>query len=342
MSAGRNETISLSDIAKTLLESAKEDRLDFRLEVADLQKAPTESLFAIRQKWEMKQTLSRAEWTLLGHYIAAACERLSENPALPRARSFVTILEALLAVRDLRTEGGTVLDRYYLSNLGLQDASRNDRQLDPDVVPKTVARHIEILKSSDNPTKPTFAARCLYVAIRDESISDVTALNTALEPFLFDLLRLAARGHWLQEKRPLRIGGQAQPQSWAIPPTGSSGHLELHASITSDRDVHLSIHFKDRGVRYPIGPYPQIQEFAAMVESMALGLIWNGVHFYCSGDASFAHKPASYVFWRHNDGVQMTFDEGEWMTLQSVICFGLMDPRLQSMLTELSLIYGEL
>lgn len=79
-----------------------------------------------------------------------------------------------------------------------------------------------------------------------------------------------------------------------------------------------------------------------MVETMTLGRIWNGVHFYCSGDLPFAHKPASYAFCRHSDGVQMTFDEGEWMTLQSVICFGLMDPRLQSMLTELSLIYGEL
>lgn len=342
MSAGRNETISLSDIAKTLLESAKEDRLDFRLEVADLQRSPTDALFAIRQKWEMKQTLSRAEWTLLGNYVGVACERLSENPALPRPRSFVTILQALLAVRDLRAEGGTVLDRYYLSNLGLQEASRNDRQLDPDVVPKTVSRHIEILTSSDDPTKPTFAARCLYVAIRDESISDVTALNAALETFLPDLFRLAARGHWLQEKRPLRIGRQAQPQSWAIPAADSSSHIELHASITSDGEVHLLMNFKDRGIRYPIGPYPQIQEFSAMVETMTLGRVWNGVHFYCSGDVAFAHKPASYSFWRHSDGVQLSFDEIEWGTLQSVIFFGLMDPRVQSLLSELSLIYGEL
>jgi multidrug efflux pump subunit AcrB len=50
ISAGRGESVSLSDVAKVLLESAREDRLDFRLEVADLQKSPTESLCAIRQK----------------------------------------------------------------------------------------------------------------------------------------------------------------------------------------------------------------------------------------------------------------------------------------------------
>ena len=36
----------------------------------------------------------------------------------------------------------------------------------------------------------------------------------------------------------------------------------------------------DRGVRYPLGPYPQIQEFAAMVEALEPGHMWNGIHFY--------------------------------------------------------------
>ena len=36
VSNGRGESVSISDIAKSLLESAKDDRLDFRLEVAEL------------------------------------------------------------------------------------------------------------------------------------------------------------------------------------------------------------------------------------------------------------------------------------------------------------------
>ena len=38
---GRGEAVSISDVAKLLLESAKQDRLDFRLEAAELQQSPT-------------------------------------------------------------------------------------------------------------------------------------------------------------------------------------------------------------------------------------------------------------------------------------------------------------
>src|ERR1017187_82164 len=65
-SGGRGESVSTSDVAKMLLESAKEDRLDFRLEVADLQHDPTGSLIAIRRKWQGKQTMKRSAGGFLG------------------------------------------------------------------------------------------------------------------------------------------------------------------------------------------------------------------------------------------------------------------------------------
>jgi len=40
---GRGESVSISDVAKILLESAKEHWLDFWLEVAELQQDPTAS-----------------------------------------------------------------------------------------------------------------------------------------------------------------------------------------------------------------------------------------------------------------------------------------------------------
>src|ERR671935_669892 len=83
ISSQHGESVSTSDVAKILLESAKEDRLDFRLEAAELQQSPTESLYAIRRKWEQKQDLSRAEWIFLSQYIQVACEVLTENPDLP-------------------------------------------------------------------------------------------------------------------------------------------------------------------------------------------------------------------------------------------------------------------
>ena len=47
-----NGSVSTSDAAKFLLESARDDRLDDRIEVADLRTRPVDALPAIRQKWE--------------------------------------------------------------------------------------------------------------------------------------------------------------------------------------------------------------------------------------------------------------------------------------------------
>src|SRR6266496_4813952 len=44
IASGRGESVSTSDVAKILLESAKDDRLDFRLEAGELKRSPTQSL----------------------------------------------------------------------------------------------------------------------------------------------------------------------------------------------------------------------------------------------------------------------------------------------------------
>src|SRR5213596_2250540 len=169
--SGRGESVSTSDVAKILLESAKDDRLDFRLEAAELKRSPTQSLCSIRRKWEQKQDLSRAEWFFLSYYIQIGCEELSENPEMPTSDSFADLLEAILAVRALRTRGGVRLDHYYLSNLG-PDASRplNERQIDPEIVPEVFAKVIGKLRARSPFSQPTFAGRIFNVAVRDEEL----------------------------------------------------------------------------------------------------------------------------------------------------------------------------
>ena len=88
------ESVSISDVAKFLLESARDDRLDFRLEVAELQQTPTESLLRIRRKWERRNPLARAEWIFLAKYIWVACEEISENPMMPDPSTLALVLEA--------------------------------------------------------------------------------------------------------------------------------------------------------------------------------------------------------------------------------------------------------
>lgn len=74
MSSSRGDGVSTSEVAKMLLESAREDRLDHRFEVANLQRNAAESLWSIRQKWEQQLGLSHAEWLFLARYVQVGCE----------------------------------------------------------------------------------------------------------------------------------------------------------------------------------------------------------------------------------------------------------------------------
>ena len=230
ISGSGGESVSMSEVARILLESAKDDRLDFRFEVAELQQDPTPSLWAIRKKWEMNQTLSRAEWIFLARYIELACEGVSENPQMPRPSSFAVLMEALLAVRGLRADRGAGLDRYYLGNLGAEEAAAfNERQFDPEVGHEMVRKQVQELCKCPHPRKPVFVGRNFYVALRDEMLTDLMALNRVLEPHLPTLFRLAARGHWMREHRPLRV--RATDSMWASPiPTRTAGSLRPAAA----------------------------------------------------------------------------------------------------------------
>ena len=70
----QGSNVSISDVAKVLLETAIESRLDDRLETTDLLANPTAALFGIRKKWEENQQLTRAEWIVLGHYVQSGCD----------------------------------------------------------------------------------------------------------------------------------------------------------------------------------------------------------------------------------------------------------------------------
>ena len=97
------ESVSTSDIAKLLLESAKDDKLDDRLEMAELRANPTQVLWTLRLKWEQKRDLSRAEWMFLAQYVQVGCEGLADDPDLPKPDSFAQVLatQHSIAVRAL-------------------------------------------------------------------------------------------------------------------------------------------------------------------------------------------------------------------------------------------------
>jgi hypothetical protein len=342
ISSARGESVSISDVAKFLLESAKDDRLDSRLEAADLQNASAVSLWDIRRKWEQKHDLSRAEWIFMSQYIQVACEEITENPGIPLPESYAVLLEALLDIRALRLEHGVGLDRYYLENIGIDDKKYlNDRQLDPDIVPRVIGKWIHELRTSRDPSKPIYAGRAFYVAMRDERLRDLVSMNKALFPHMDTLFRLAARGHWIREKRPIGPTPRLQITVDVIPSLAVAG-LKLAFAVGSEGDVSILLQIAERDLMYPLGRYPEIREFFAMAERLKPGQTWRGNHFFADTVQETASDPVRYYFRRYSDGVTIGFSADEWHSLKSLVSKAMKLPALQKLFTELSLVYGEL
>jgi hypothetical protein len=102
----RGESVSTSEIAKQLLESAREERF----EVVELLAKPNESLNEIRRKGEAGQMLTRAQRAVLAYFVQQGCESFSKNP-LAR-EPYVGILKAFDAAHQLRTKP-SAQDEYY-------------------------------------------------------------------------------------------------------------------------------------------------------------------------------------------------------------------------------------
>lgn len=351
----RGEPISISDVAKSLLESAIENQMDDRLETTALLGQPTEALLRIRRKWENNLELTRAEWTVLAQYVQSGCEELSSDPELPRRESFAQVLEAFLAVRSLRLHAAPEKDDYYLGNLsGWTDQGdrtpRGGGGRDPEIIAVIIRRMVQDLRETSASERPSFAARNLYVALRDERLKGADSLNRALAPFLPRLYHLAARGHWLIEHRPIRQERKPWETLDFIPddvPNVKGGDFVLSSVVSQDGELHMMLNLKSHRIAYSLGPYPHIRELQAMVEKMAPGKTWNGRYFFGhTGDLVPPHRQKDaaatmFYFREHAKGVLVEFTSAEWDELKNLFKQVMKLPELKSTLTELSLQYGE-
>lgn len=342
ISNARGEYVSTSDVAKILLESAKDDRLDFRLEVAELQGSATRSMWEIRRKWAQKQDLSRAEWIFLAQYIQVACEEVSSDAQIPTPEAFADLLEAIMAVRGLRRNRGVELDRYYLSNIGTpEEAALNDRQVDADLVPRVTARWLQQLREPGSSGKPSFAGRNFYVAIRDEELPDIVALNRALAPYMETLFRLGARGHWMREHVPVRSAQGRQSFTDTIPTIRMPG-FRIEFSVSGEGDVSILITAEEKDVMYPLGAYPEIREFSKMLDGVCPGQRWTGTYFLAYAVEEGPGRPVRFYFRGMRDGITLGFSAEEWDRLKKAFAKISAIPKLQELYRELSLVYGEL
>lgn len=199
----KGESVSTSEIAKQLLESAREERF----EVVELLSKPTESLLEIRRKGEAGQ-ITRAQWAVLAYFVQQGSEAFSKNP-LSR-ETYIGILKAFDAAHELRTKPSSA-DEYYVGNLPSDCRPERWKPSDPvtpELVRKTVAETVRRLSNPATKWTPELAARNLYALLDGEKLAGAAAVNEALAPYWAVLWRVAARGHYFERRsRCGRPGG---------------------------------------------------------------------------------------------------------------------------------------
>jgi hypothetical protein len=348
MSSKTGESVTTSDVAKQFLESAREDRL----EVVDLLALPTETLLQIRRKGEAQHVLSRAEWAVLAYFVQQGFEAFSDRTPNPVSReSLTTVLDAFLAVYELRKERTSKLDEYYLGNLPAEyrpaKAKDTDDQASPEIVRRTVLETRKRLNDAGTKWEPLLAARNLHVILEEEKLPGAEALDRALRPFWPILWRLAARGHYCLKQEPLRLPSTAKESFYQPPiPSIKEGEYSLSFARGEGGDFSLLLSFPGpRGPQYPISGYPKITEFRAMLGTLTpegASRRWNGEHFFGYVAPSEEGKGKDVWFRAHANGITFGFSEKEWKSVQGLFRRAWEIPEVRMAWDELALEYGEL
>ncbi|HWX55525.1 MAG TPA: hypothetical protein VN176_13120 [Verrucomicrobiae bacterium] len=334
----KGEAVSTSEIAKQLLESSPTDRM----ELAELLQEPTDSLLQIRKKCQGQQPISRAEWTALAYYAQQGAEAFGKNPI--SRESCIALLESFQAVHRLRKKANPETDGYYLGNLPSEfRAEEKKNAASHDVVRHTVAETLRALADPSTNWTPTFAARNLFGFLEDEEIAGTDALNHALRPYWQPLWKLAARGHYFLHREPIRDKTRrkdfiVQP---AIPNVTEAKYTLSFARVEGN-ELHLLLSFPGpRGTMYPMGPYPVISEFRAMLTGLTTkARSWDGQRFL----AYVTDRDDDNEFWfrAHENGITFGFSEEEWNAVRKLFRRAWEMPEIQAIWDTLTMEYGEL
>ena len=348
MSTKAGEAVTTSDVAKQFLESAREDRL----EVVELMAQPVETLLQIRRKGEAQHVLSRAEWTILAYFVQQGLEAFSDRTPNPVSRESLTVvLDAFLAAYEIRKESISKLDEFYLGNLLAEFRPPKTRGTEEQPTAENVLKAVlETRKRLSDPatkSEPLLVGRNLYVILDEEKLAGAEALDRALRPFWPILWRLAARGHYFLKHEPLRLPSTAKESFYQPPiPSVKEGEFSLSFARGEGSEFSLLLSFPGpRGPMYPIGGYPKITEFRAMLAALTRdgSARWKGEYFF-GYVASFEDGKAKEDVWfrAHANGITFGFSEKEWKSVQTLFRRAWEIPEVRMAWDELALEYGEL
>jgi len=341
------DNVSTSEIAKQLLESAREDRL----EVVDLLAQPTEALLQIRRKGEAQHPLSQAEWTVVAHFVQQGVEAYSsKTPNAVSRESWIVILDAFRAAYALRGDRPSSNDQYYLGNLPEEcrpPAKRGSDQVTPETVRRTVAETRKRVTEETGTFVPMFVGRNLYRVLEDSSLRGHEAVDRALRPFWPALWRLAARGHYALTQQPVREPATRQDGLYQPPlPPIDDGEFTLSFFRGEASEFSVLLSFPGpRGPLYPISGYPKIAEFRAMLSALAPPSqirSWTGEYFFGSVRLPKPRQPAEVWFRAHDNGISFGFSAEEWTAVQTLFRRAWELPDIQLAWDSLTLEYGAL
>jgi hypothetical protein len=349
-SSKTGEPVSTSEIAKQFLESAK----DGRLEVVDLLAQPTESLLQIRRKGEAGADMSRAEWTVLTHFVRQGVEAASTHTPNQVSRdSFIAILDAFLAVHALRPDEEGRLDTYYLGNLPAECRPAPTKRggkvapVDSDMVHRAVEETRRRGAALSATWQPLLAARNLYVLIEEDRLPGTADLNKALKPFWSALWRLAARGHFMETQQPVRDRAADREGMYQPPiPSVSEGDFTVHFARGASTEFSVLLSLPSaRGVHYPISGYPRLNEFRSMVLHLANqpnADSWSAADFIGGVTAGEPDGPGTVWFRAHENGITLFFSREEWATVRRLFRRAFDVPDIRRAWDVLTMEYGEL
>ena len=345
--------VSISEAAKQLLESARDDRL----ELVNLLTEPTDSLLRIRRKAEARLPLSLAEWTMVAYYCTQGAESFaSTEQGQLSYQSLAEILEAFLAAYAIaRRSKKSPLDLVYLRTLpwDRQVEGKEARDVGSDDVRRIVTRTIQMLRNpAQKRRRPILAVRNLYTLLDEEKFSNIEKLNDALWPHWPALWRVCARGHYSFHRKPLREKALAETDDedfeMAVQPALPSleeGGYRLDLVREEGNEFSPRLQFPGPlSPRYPVCGYPRIAEFRRMLEELDLSqdlYQWKGYYFYAH-TAILENEERGVSFHARENGITFDFPVENWQSIRNLFRRAWQAPEVVSTWEARVLEYGEM
>ena len=346
------QTVSTSEAAKQLLESARDDRL----ELVNLLSEPTDSLLRIRGKADSGLPLSQAEWTIVAHYCAVGAESFM-NTAQGQIsyETLAEILEAFLAAYAItqRPKKSPVDFVYLMSLPGDKQVEAKAEDVGTEDVRRVVTRTIQMLRNpAQKRRKPILAVRNLYRLLDEEKFSNIEKLNEVLWPHWSALWRVCARGHYSLHRKPLREKAPAETNDEdfelavqpALPSLEEGGY---RLDLVREEGNEFSPRLQFPGTltpRYPVVGYPRIAEVRRLLEELDLErdlCQWQGYYFYAHTEILENDERGVFFFAREN-GITFRFPMEHWQSIRNLFRRAWQAPEVIHTWETQVLEYGEL